>query len=296
MEMKKKLPAWLEPVFFIVLFSLAVNLSFSYHSGKGYFNWKSEIWSDRAGYYIYLPATFYYHWDLKKVPAKMDEKTGYGFRYDTVNHKILTENTYGISLLLSPFFIGVHFITKVFHIPQDWAFAPIYHHMADVAAVFYLVFGLILLRRFLLGYVSEPASYITVFLLFAGTGLFYYSIAASLMPPVFTFFLSAVFLFFLKKFLNDPGKFPSPPGHNLDEGLCPEVNAGPGKFPSPPGRNLDEGLSPEVNADPRKYLYFLLFSLALSLEILIAPAAALMLFAVFFLDVTSLQQLSLIHI
>ncbi|MEI7491387.1 MAG: hypothetical protein WCK92_08315 [Bacteroidota bacterium] len=271
MEMKKKLPAWLEPVFFIVLFSIAVNLSLSFHAGKGYFNWKSEIWSDRAGYYIYLPATFYYHWDLKQVPAKMDEKTGYGFRYDTVNHKILTDNTYGISLLLSPFFIGVHFITKVFHIPQDWAFAPIYHHMADVASVFYLVLGLILLRRFLCSYVSEQASYVTVFLLFAGTGLFYYSIAASLMPPVFTFFLSAVFLFFLKKFLIDPGKFPAPQGRNLSPGLCPEVNA-------------------DLNA-PVKYWYFLLFSLALSLEILLTPAAALMLFAVFFLDVSSLQQL-----
>ncbi|MCX6284404.1 MAG: hypothetical protein NTW31_09240 [Bacteroidetes bacterium] len=266
--MKKQLPGWLEPVFFIVLFSLALNLSLSFHSGKGYFNWKSEIWSDRAGYYIYLPATFYYHWDLKQVPAKMDEKTGYGFRYDTLNHKILTDNTYGISLLLSPFFIGVHFITKVFHIPQDWAFAPIYHQMANVASVFYLVLGLILLRRFLCSYVSEQASFLTVFLLFAGTGLFYYSIAASLMPPVYSFFLSAVFLFFLKKFLNDPGK-----------------------FRSPPGRNLREGLSANVNADPGKYSYFLLFSLALSLEVLITPAAALMLFAVFFLDVSNLQQL-----
>lgn len=238
------LPSWLEPVFFIVIFGLAIFLTFSFHSGKGYFNWKSEIWSDRAGYYIYLPSTFYYHWDQKQAPPKMDEKTGYGFRYDTVSNKILTDNTYGISLLLSPFFIGVHVITKIFHIPQDWAFAPIYHHMADFAAVFYLVLGLFLLRRFLSGYFSDQTSFLTVFLLFAGTGLFYYSVAATLMPQVYTFFLSAVFLFFLKKFLIEPGR----------------------------------------------YLYFLVFSFALSFEILISPAAALMIFVVLMLDVATLKQ------
>ncbi|MCX6280894.1 MAG: hypothetical protein NTU51_02945 [Bacteroidetes bacterium] len=244
MEMEKKLPSWFETVFFIVILGLALFLSFNFHSGKGYFNWKSEIWSDRAGYYIYLPATFYYHWDLSKVPPKIDEKTGYGFRYDTVNHKILTDNTYGIALLLSPFFIGVHVITKVFHVPQDWAFAPVYHHMADFAAVFYLLLGLILLRRFLAHYVSNQASFLAVFFLFTGTGLFYYSVASTLMPPVYTFFLSAVFIFFLKKFLNESGK----------------------------------------------YLYFLIFSFVLSLEILISPAAALLLFVVFLMDVASLGQ------
>lgn len=245
MEMKKILPPWLEPVFFIVVAGLAVFLSFSYHSGKGYFNWKSEIWSDKAGAYIYLPATFYYHWDLKQCPEKMDEKTGSGFRYDTISRKIITKTTYGISLLVSPFFIGVHLITKVFHIPQDWAFAPVYHRMTDMAAVFYLVLGLFFLRRFLAGYFSELPSFLTVFFLFAGTGLFYYSTGSGLMPPVYAFFLSAVYLFFLQKFL----------------------------------------------AGPPKYIYFLLFSLALSLAVLISPSMLLMLAVMFFLDVSNSSQL-----
>ena len=182
--MRKLLPSWFEPLFFIVLFGMAVFFTFSYHSGKGYFNWKSEIWADRAGAYIYLPATLYYHWDLKKCPQKMDEKTGFGFRYDTINQKIITKNTYGVSLLVSPFFIGLHFITKVFHIPQDWAFAPVYHRMADVAAVFYLALGLFFLRRFLSGYFSDQASFLTVFLMFAGTGLFYYATGSTIPPSL----------------------------------------------------------------------------------------------------------------
>ncbi len=243
--MRKLLPSWFEPLFFIVLFGMAVFFTFSYHSGKGYFNWKSEIWADRAGVYIYLPATLYYHWDLKKCPQKMDEKTGFGFRYDTINQKIITKNTYGVSLLVSPFFIGLHFITKVFHIPQDWAFAPVYHRMADVAAVFYLALGLFFLRRFLSGYFSDQASFLTVFLMFAGTGLFYYATGSTLMPPVYAFFLSSAFLFFLRKF-----------------------------FAAPP-----------------KYLYFLILSLALALEILISPAAVLLIAVMFFLDVSNRNQL-----
>ena len=41
-----------------------------------------QIWADRAGYYIYLPSFFMNHFDAKRCPEKIDEKTGYGFTLD----------------------------------------------------------------------------------------------------------------------------------------------------------------------------------------------------------------------
>jgi hypothetical protein len=181
--------------------------SLSYHARTGYFNWRSEFWADRVAAYIYLPATLYYHWDLRQCPPKMDERTGYGFSYDTARHKISTPATYGIAFLMSPFFVGVHYFTKIFHIHQDWAFAPVYHRMADIAAVFYLIAGLWFLRRFLLNYFSERTSFFTVLFIFTATNLFYYTVMDPVMPHVYSFFLASLFLFSYKEYLSNPPKF-----------------------------------------------------------------------------------------
>ena len=206
-DMNQKRTRWAEPLFFTILFIVAAVTSQCYHSKTEYFSWRSELWADRAASYIYLPATFYYHWDTRQCPPHMDERTGFGFTYDTVRNKICTPSSYGIAFFLSPFFVGVHYITKIFHIPQDWAFAPIYHKMTDVAAVFYLVLGLWFLRRFLLNYFSEKTSFFTVLFVFTGTNLFYYTVMDPVMPHVYSFFLASVFLYSLKEFLNEPRRF-----------------------------------------------------------------------------------------
>ncbi len=207
MKVKSKTPAWFEPVFFILILGILVALSFNYHKKNGYFNWKSEIWADRAAYYIFMPATFYYHWDIKQCPPKMDERTGYGFVYDQYHHKIKTPVSCGPAILISPFFVGVHFYTKIAGVPQDWGFAPAYHNMVNVAAVFYLVLGLFFLYRFLGKYFSKLTSFLTVVFLLAGTNLFFYSTVDTLMPHVYSFFLSSAFLLFLKKHLDEPSKY-----------------------------------------------------------------------------------------
>jgi len=205
--MKRSTYSWVQPVFFLLVLGTGFLFSYSLHRDKGYFNWKSEIWADRAGNYIFLPATFYYHWDLKQCPPKMDERTGYGFVYDHDKGKIRTESSYGPALLLSPFFVAVHFITRINGIPQDWGFAPIYHRMVDVAALVYMVLGLFLLYRLLRKYFGELVSCLSALFLLAGTNLFYYSIGDTLMPHVYNFFLASLYILFLKKYLDEPGKY-----------------------------------------------------------------------------------------
>ena len=207
MRAKRILHGWFEPVFFILVLGISLSLTFNFHKQLGFFNWKSEIWADRAGYYIFLPATFYYHWDLKQCPPKMDEKTGFGFVYDYQHGKIRSDYSCGLAFPLAPFFVAVHFITRISGIPQDWGFAPVYHRTVNVAAVVYLILGMFLLFRFLRKYYNSLTSYLTVFFLLAGTNLFYYSISDTLMPHVYNFFLAALYIFFLKKYLDHPARY-----------------------------------------------------------------------------------------
>ncbi|MBN1199017.1 MAG: hypothetical protein JXA23_06675, partial [Bacteroidales bacterium] len=65
----------LSRVFFIGILLISLFLSFQIHRDREFFTWKSELWADRAGYYIYLPAVFLYRFDVTKAPEKIWEKT-----------------------------------------------------------------------------------------------------------------------------------------------------------------------------------------------------------------------------
>lgn len=199
--MKQQSSRWLLILFFFLAAAVSAYLSVSLHNERGTFNWKSELWSDRAGYYIYLPATLYYGWEFSRFPENMDEKTGYGFYYEKDRQKVRTKYTYGVAFLMSPFFVATHYITRIAGIPQDWAFAPIYHRATGVSAAVYLALGLMFLYFFLRKYFSCTASLVAVLFIYAGTNLFYYTVFDPLMSHVYSFFLVSLFLFSLKLFI-----------------------------------------------------------------------------------------------
>ena len=151
-------------------------------------------------YYVYLPATFIYHWDIKKFPEKIDEKTR-GFTLHYKNDRLIIKTTYGVALMLTPFFMPVHLIALAFDLQPD-GFSEFYQRMMTIPGLVYLVFGLFFLRRFLAWYLPWNMTYFTVFFLFFGTNLFFYSVDEGLMSHVYSFFLFSATLFLLKKFLN----------------------------------------------------------------------------------------------
>lgn len=189
-------------LFFVFLFIASLAVTLNIHHNKGRFNWESEIWADKAGYYIYLPALFYFHFDIRKCPEKIDEKTGYGFSLDHQQHKIATKYTYGVALMVSPFFIATHVISRVFQIPEDFGFSLLYHKMIDLSAVVYLIMGLWFLKKFFSFYFEEVVQFVLLFIIYAGTNLFYYAVNETLMSHVYSFFLFALFLYLIKKFLS----------------------------------------------------------------------------------------------
>ncbi len=198
---------YFELLFFLVLFISSLSYSLISRRGQGYYNWKSDIWSDKAGYYIYLPALLYYHFDVNRFPPKIEEKTGYGFTLDTIAGKLNTKYNCGVAILISPFFLTADLASRIFHLPREGGLAPLYQKMIDVAAIFYLVIGLWLLKRFLQYYMKEMPAYFTLALLYLGTNILYYVTTEPLMSHIFSFFLFCLFLFSFKKFLEEERRF-----------------------------------------------------------------------------------------
>ncbi|MFN8394155.1 MAG: hypothetical protein U0176_05710 [Bacteroidia bacterium] len=121
----------------------AITLWFSFHihSRSAPFTYKSQIFADKAGYYIYLPATFVFGFDADAVPDSLSQKVGNGFLI-TDQNKIYTKYPIGVSLMQSPFFLLAHgVLSPLTGQPAD-GFSPVYHAMVDIAAWAYMLLGM----------------------------------------------------------------------------------------------------------------------------------------------------------
>ena len=187
--------------FFYIVFCLSLALSWFFHKDASRFTDPGELNSDRAGYYIYLPAAFFYHFDTRRMPADLDIRTGGGFSIDTLKNKLDTKYTYGVSLMVSPFFLVANLVSRIAGIDDENGFSMLYMRMLSLAAVVYLMLGLWFLKKFLSCYFHPGIIFFVILCIFLGTNLFYYSLIDGMMSHVYSFFLFALFLFTLKKFL-----------------------------------------------------------------------------------------------
>ncbi|MDP4282401.1 MAG: hypothetical protein Q8867_09675 [Bacteroidota bacterium] len=194
-------------LFFLFVFLFSLIISFRLHSGKKLYTWESEIWADRAGYYMYLPATFFYHFDASKFPKDIDIRTGLGFNIDPKRNAVVTQYYYGEALLLSPFFLQAHFIQQAFHMNEEGGFSGFYIQAMNLAAIIYLLLGLYFLGKFLEKYFPSASVLLTLVTIFLGTNLFFYTVEDSLMSHVYSFFGASLFLFAMKSFLDDQKKY-----------------------------------------------------------------------------------------
>jgi hypothetical protein len=172
---------------------LTLWLTFNLHSRTGHLTYKSELFGDKAGYYIYLPATFIYGFDGGKVPTGLSEKTGKGFYVDSLG-KICTKYPVGVALMQSPFFLATHHLIAPLLGDAADGFSMPYHRMVDVAAWAYLMLGLLILARVLGEYFKPPIVWATLLCFLLGTNLFYYYAVESGMSHVYSFFLVAALI------------------------------------------------------------------------------------------------------
>ena len=176
--------------FFLLL--LISTLVYQRHQNTGYFNWRSKMWSDPVGYYVYLPGLFIYGFDGTKFPENIVEKTGEGFIIDE-NGKIIVRYTCGIAILQAPVFLAIHAFAGLKGLEQD-GFSGVYHLVSSFSAIIYAFFGLILLWHFLRFYYKMRIVFLTMLTIFFGTNLLYYTIDSTGMPHIYSFFLFALLL------------------------------------------------------------------------------------------------------
>lgn len=175
-------------------------MSLSAHRDTGRFNWTSEIYSDAAGYYMYLPVTFLYGFDYERFPAGIDDSAGCTF-IDHGTKKFAYKYTCGVALLVSPFFAGTVLCSSVAGVPLDGGFSDWFHRMADVSGAFYLIVGLFFTGLVLKRYAEGWIRYAVLLLIFFGTNLWFYTIRQPLMSHVYSFAAISVYLYAIHRFL-----------------------------------------------------------------------------------------------
>jgi hypothetical protein len=192
---------WFDLIFFAFLFagSLLLAGNFAFKDGKQ--TPPGIFFSDKSHYYIYLPATFIYSWDVQKFPYHQD--TVYqGFVLDYKTNKVVIKVTSGVAILCAPFFLATHGIAMIIGVNPD-GFNDFYVKAAIVPPVCYFILGLWFLFLFLQHYFKRWLAYLTLIVIALGTNLYYYGLVEGWMSHIFSFFLFSFVLYQLKRFLDE---------------------------------------------------------------------------------------------
>jgi hypothetical protein len=173
---------------------------------NGYFNWRTNLWADQAGYYIYSPALFIYGFDASRLPENIAERTGDGFSVNEEG-KIITRYTSGVAIMQAPVFLCVHLAARLIGQKQD-GFSGIYHWVPSIAAILYSFLGIMLLWHYLKFYFNRKIAFFSILTIYTGTNLLYYAIDATGMSHIYSFFLFSLLLLASKLFFteNQPQK------------------------------------------------------------------------------------------
>jgi hypothetical protein len=153
---------------------------------------------DKSGYYLYLPAVFIHndlaHFEFyKTVNEKYNITPGSEWYslHDQPDGKRLNKYPVGVSVLQFPFFLIGHFLTQITHEYLVDGYTSYYLLFLILSGVFYVVWGLWMLRNLLLRYFSEDSVSFVLILIGIGTNLLNYTAFDYGMSHPYSFFLFA---------------------------------------------------------------------------------------------------------
>ncbi len=168
-------------------------------------HWEGIIESDGKGYYAYLPAIFIYNdlnfgfFDEIEKQKYYDENLYYDYRAGA-NGKVISKYFSGTALAELPFFLTAHFLSYLFDYEMD-GYSKLYHIFINIAAIFYLLIGILYLNSILKVYnFSEFHRMLTLFATAFGTHLFYYTIGEPGMSHIYSFAFISMFIFYSLKY------------------------------------------------------------------------------------------------
>lgn len=168
------------------------------------------IVADGKGYYDYLPALFIYH-DLNfnytdtLVTEYYNHKAYNQGINPEVNGRKINKYFIGTAISQIPFFLLAHGIAKVSKKYDADGYGPIYQDFVTYAAFFYLMLGLIFLRK-LLRLKGVPNCWVFVlqlFVLFASSLMQYGYFDASF-SHVYSFFFITFFIYCVSEYASNP--------------------------------------------------------------------------------------------
>lgn len=169
--------------------------------------WRNEnsvIFWDVKSYYAYLPALVIHgdpHFNfVEKYPDTYGDKFWLEVA-DNGNNLIIT--SMGMSMLYLPFFLMGHATALIASFEATGYTYPYFAFML-LGSVFYLTLGLWFLRKLLLNYFHDGVVAATLFIIFFGTNLLWYSTFEATMSHAYSFALFAAFAWFTKQWHAKP--------------------------------------------------------------------------------------------
>lgn len=166
---------------------------------------------DAAGYYSYLPGAFIYQ-DLTKMKwfyeVHHEHKLSGGYVYQFVPHEngnLVGKYFCGVSIMQMPFFLVAHGYAKATDHKSDGYSAP-YQYGVAYAAIFYFLFGLVVLRKVLVSYFDELTTAITILLLALATNTLQYVSIEGGLSHAYIFFLYSLLLLYTHKWHESPAR------------------------------------------------------------------------------------------
>lgn len=182
-----------------IILYLAVCLFVTSNRGQ---TWKGHIFvTDKAQYHIYLPAIFIYN-DLAKMSfyEKIDEYyrpvgdyKWYGLAY--VDGNRVNKYSLGVALHELPFFLIAHWINTTFNIDTADGYSPPYQLGAILSGLFYVVIGLVFLRKVLRNYYNDTVVALTLLGISFGSNLYHYTVFDVGMSHPYSFFQFSFILY-----------------------------------------------------------------------------------------------------
>jgi hypothetical protein len=186
---------------FVSIILLALCVALIHVSNK---NWKKQpgvINGDVISYYAYLPATFIFN-DIKLEKNKSFEH-GTFWPEKTPDGRNVIKTTMGLSYLYAPFF-GIAHAYALLSGQDAWGFSAPYQIALLISSIFFLILGLIFLRRVLLRFFSEKICFLTILAIVSGTNLAYYISYDAAVSHGFIFSISCLFLWLTVRWHDHP--------------------------------------------------------------------------------------------
>lgn len=155
-------------------------------------------------YYEYLPAFFIHH-DLSlsftaQDPAFFQDKI---WKINTKTGRAVSKMTMGLAVLYSPFFLTAHGMAESLGYPADGYSIP-YRIALIISSVVYAFAGFIFMIRLLRKYFARSTIAFTVLAIGLGTNLYFYTTIEPTMSHAYSFFLFALFIFLVDRWVEKP--------------------------------------------------------------------------------------------